>query len=376
MKSILATLFTFLALQSLLAQESLKSYSKFWAARSLMPTGNNTYGLKHFVLMRDGTLTYFAAGEKPVPFPGIDNISAISAGSDHILALKKDGTVWAWGTNISDQLGNKEFSEKNQTFSAVPVRVTGIKNAVAVSATAASSFALLADGTIWSWGDGSFGMAGDGGVFRQSGPSRPVPVQVKGITNATAISGPMALLADSTIMIWGHAYYGTLGNGSRTPTTIPGKVPGIKKAVAIAYHEYFAMALLSDGTVWAWGKNSNGKLGTAIPYKSEHGHDTPVQVKGLSNVVAHTVCLALLKDSTVKAWGWGELGGAGKGGDYVTPTPLKISGVENVVGIKAGNGHGIALLKDGTVTGWGSNMIKNSPYGHTWTPVKIAKIDR
>jgi hypothetical protein len=387
MKRVLSFLFAALISQTSFEQVSTKPYSRQWLA-GFMTAGADASSFRHFLVLPNGTLASFAAGEKPEPFAGIDNVAAISAGTFHILALKKDGTVWAWGKNDSWQLGNQALSKnKNALHSAVPVQVTGIKNAIAVSAAGVNSYALLADGTVWAWGNGNLGMAGDGGnvttniTLRLAG--RPVPVQVKGITNAIAIAGPMALLADGSVMSWGVGYYGTLGNGTAASSSTPVQVSGIKNAVAIGYREYGAMALLADGTVWAWGKNSKGQLGTSVPHKKDSdASSVPVQVKGLSNVVAidaHTVCLALLKDGTVKAWGWGAVGGMGSGRagtNDAVDVPLTVPNVKNAVAVKSGNGYGVALLKDGTIMGWGADMVKEGVYHQTWTPVPIGKLEK
>jgi len=384
MKKILCFLFNALLVQHSFEQANTKPSGPY-GLDGFMTDGADASSFKHFLLLPNGTLASFAPGEQPQQFQGIDYVTAISAGTFHMLALKKDGTVWAWGRNDSRQLGNQLLSQKEMP-SAVPVQVTGIKNAIAISAKHANSYALLADGTVWAWGNGNMGMTGNGGNITKAGTSARwsapmIPIQVNGIKNAIAIAGPMALLADGTIMTWGDGSYGRLGNGTNTTTSTPVPVSGIKNAIAIAYREYGALALLADGTVWAWGRNIKGQLGTAVPAKTPNdASNIPVQVNGLNNVIAidaNTVCLALLKDGTVKAWGWGAVGGMGSGrpgSNDVNTVPLKIPGISQVITIKAGNGYGTALLKDGTIMGWGANMVKEGIYHQTWTPVKIGKI--
>src|SRR5947209_11536567 len=59
--------------------------------------GSKSY---YFLVMPDNTIDSFSAGNPPRPFLGIDNVTAIDAGAHHVVALKKDGTVWTWGYNL------------------------------------------------------------------------------------------------------------------------------------------------------------------------------------------------------------------------------------------------------------------------------------
>lgn len=365
-------------------QPTHKWPGKNWLA-SFMTEGASASSFRHFLLLPDGRLLSFAAGAPPEPVNGIDGLVEIAAGTFHMLALKKDGTVWAWGSNDDKQLGNDKIP-KNSPGSAVPVQVSGIKNAIAISAYRSNSYALLSDGTVWAWGYGNMGMAGDGAALTGSminanWSGRILPVQVKGIKNAIAISGSMALLADGTIMTWGDGNNGRLGNGADTTSNVPVKVAGIKNAVSIAARYDGALALLSDGTVWAWGKNYKGQLGNGAKNIEQNDQSNiPVRVLEIKDAVAidaHNVCLALLKDGTVKVWGWGAVGGMGSGRpgtNDVNSLPLKVPNVNHVIAIRAGNGYGFALQQDGTLMGWGSDMVATGVYHQSWVPVKVASV--
>lgn len=369
--------------------EAQKSSGLSWSSNhclaSFMTEGASSGSFRHFVVLPNGQVESFAPGENPKIFTGIDKVTALSAGTFHILALKSDGTVWAWGRNDDKQLGNEALM-KNNSNSNVPVQVTGIRNAVAISAVGSNSYALLSDGTVWAWGYGNNGMIGDGGKITGANISsnwsaRGRPVQVKGITQAVALSGPMALLQDGTVWMWGFGYWGQLGNGADTSSALPVRVKGISHAVAIAYRGDGALALLSDGTVWSWGRNSKGQLGNGVFDVGGKEHSNiPLKITGLSDVKeidAGSVCLALLKDGTVRAWGWGAVGGMGTGrpGTHdVNPSPLKVPGVDHVIAVKSGNGFGIALKDDGILIGWGANMMATGLYHQSWKPIIIGHI--
>ena len=143
------------------------------------------------------------------------------------------------------------------------------------------SLAVRSDGTVWAWGSNDFGQLGDG-----STTDRTSPVQVSSISTAVAVAGgshdSYALLANGTVMGWGLNVLGEIGDGTTTQRLIPVTVPGLSNVTSIVAKGVHVYALRSDGTVWAWGSNNRGELGDG----STTNRSTPVQVSGLANVVS------------------------------------------------------------------------------------------
>lgn len=110
----------------------------------------------------------------PKKVAGLDHIIAISAGSDHTLALKGDGTVWAWGYNKNGQLGTG--SATGESPIQIPAQVPGLTGITAIAAGSYHSLALKNDGTAWAWGDNGQGELGD-----NTKTDRATPVQVQGL---------------------------------------------------------------------------------------------------------------------------------------------------------------------------------------------------
>jgi len=126
--------------------------------------------------------------------PAIASLPVIQvSGGYHSLALKSDGTVWAWGDNYYGDLGDGTTTDRN-----TPVQVSGLTGVTAISGGGQYSLALKSDGTVWAWGDNYHGKLGDGTTT-----DRYTPVQLMGLTGVTAISGgedhSLALKSDGTV---------------------------------------------------------------------------------------------------------------------------------------------------------------------------------
>lgn len=209
------------------------------------------------VLTSDGMVIAFGRSlVSPSGFKVVINISqvkAIAVGEQHGLALRDDGTVWAWGSD--------RFSQIVGTSSS-PLRVPGLPPIKAIAATSYGSFALDEAGKVWSWGQ-SF-------VLGRSGSAEPA--QVDGLSEVKAISAGnynvFALMGDGTVKAWGDNWYGRVGvdSGDGTPATIP----GLADVVEVNGAEFHGMALTLSGAVYAWGRNEGkGLNGTDTPWQSD-----------------------------------------------------------------------------------------------------------
>ncbi len=284
----------------------------------------------------------------------------LSAGYSHSLSLGPNGTVWAWGSNAWGELGNGTVGS---TATPLPVEVSGLKDVVAVAAGSTFSLALREDGTVWAWGNNERGQVGNG-TFGSSAVSSPV--QVSGLTDVVAIAvthnSCLALRSDGTVWAWGWNGSGMLGVGlSDLRVTTPAQVVGLTDVAAIAGGGGgFSLALRSDGTVWAWGLNGSRQLGAnAPPYRVV---STPLQVPGLEDVVSIAAgwahAMALCADGTVRTWGHNYYGQLGDGASAMDrAAAAAVPGLEDVVAIIAGPSsfRAMALRRDGSVWAWGIN---------------------
>ncbi len=99
---------------------------------------------------------------------GVADAKAVAAGGSHSAALKDDGTVWAWGGNEDGQLGQGAAGGNDRTS---PVRVEGIDGATAIAAGTYHTLAVKSDGSVWAWGSNEYGQAGNGSASSTASPA-------------------------------------------------------------------------------------------------------------------------------------------------------------------------------------------------------------
>jgi len=308
----------------------------------------------------------------PVQVSGLSGVTAVAAGAAYTVALKSDGSVWAWGSNANGQLGDNTVIDRHS-----PVQVSGIGGVAAVATSHYHTVALKSDGTVWAWGRNDFGQLGDGTTIE-----RHTPVQVGGLIDMTAVIGggyhTLALKSDGTVWAWGSNSYGGLGDGTTTERHTPVQVSGLSGVTTVAAGFLHSVALKSDGTLWAWGWNAPGQLGDG----TNIDRHMPVQVIGLNNVTAvvagdnHTV--ALRSNGTVWTWGKNDSGQLGDGTTNNRSTPLQLVAPTGFAAVTAGARHTVALKSDGTVWAWGYNnegALGDNTIDERYTPVQTSEIN-
>jgi alpha-tubulin suppressor-like RCC1 family protein len=194
----------------------------------------------------------------PVKVANFRYMTGIAAGGFHSLALGSNGWVWAWGYNGDGQIGDGTTTSRSQ-----PVMVRGgLSGVTAIAAGTQHSLALREDGHVYAWGRNSAGQVGDGTTTNRS-----TPVPVAGLSGVVAIAAgsahSLALTRDGSVYAWGHNGYGQLGDGTTTNRSTPVKVSRVVSAMEIAAGGSSSYAAAENGTkVWSWGNDADGQLST------------------------------------------------------------------------------------------------------------------
>jgi alpha-tubulin suppressor-like RCC1 family protein len=179
----------------------------------------------------------------------------VSAGSSHALLIKKDGSLWAWGSNANGQVGTDSNDDES-----TPRRIGSDNNWFEIEAGESHSLAIKTNGTLWAWGKNEFGRLGDGTT-----DDKLTPTQVGADSNWKAISAgkehSLAIKADGTLWAWGRNEFGQLGDGSLDDKSEPVQVGTETDWASVSAGYYHSAAIKTDGTLWIWGDNRHNFLG-------------------------------------------------------------------------------------------------------------------
>ncbi len=291
----------------------------------------------------------------------------IAAGFTVSMALRSDGSLWTWGENFSGQLGNG-----TSTPSSVPQALAGT-NWSAISAGSEHCLAVKTDGTLWAWGVNNFYQLGNGTIVDSH-----VPVQVGTATDwqkpFAADENQAALKTDGTLWVWGTNLSGQLGLGHANMVTTPVQMGTDNNWASLSNGSLFMVALKTDGTIWSWGINTDGQLGIG----NNISHNTPQQT-GTDNDWASIATgwaggvIAKKNNGTIWSWGNNAFGQAGNNTLVNSSSPVQTGNLSNDWQQVYANGKSVFGIKnDNSMQAWGENT--NYTLGDGTNTVRISPV--
>jgi len=282
------------------------------------------------------------------------NWSIVSAGEEHTVAIKADGTLWSWGANSNGELGDGTTDDKlNPTQES-----SGATNWTGADAGSDFTVGIKSDGTLWAWGDNYFSQLGDGTDTDKPNPTQESTGARDWTRVSTGSSHVLAVKNDGTLWSWGYNYSGQLGNGTTLGSASPAQEgSGATDWSSISAGGAHSVGIKSDGTLWSWGSNYYTQLGDAT---SEDKPNPTQERSGATNwssmSAGATHTIAIKADGTLWSWGHNKYGALGDGTTIDKSSPIQESSKSTDWSSVGGGGfHSIALKSDGTLWSWGSN---------------------
>lgn len=278
--------------------------------------------------------------------------ASFAAGGQQSLLIDTSGRAYAWGSNSEGQLGQGRDDRLS-----VPVLLASSVKQLALSNSVA--YVIRDDGIMWAWGENRDGRLGDG-----SARSRSTLVKVgEGFeTVSNGNTQALAIKTDGSLWAWGLNDFGQLGLGDVLNRSRPTKVgDGYRSVAAGAEH---TLAIKTDGSLWSWGRNRYGQLGNG-QFEQRFGpqaNSTPVKIgDGYVSILAgahHS--LALKSDGSVWAWGWNDYGQVGNGTTNSQAVPVQVA--TNIAKLLSASINSVVLGLDGKTYVWGHNGEQRRRY--------------
>ena len=281
-----------------------------------------------------------------------------SAGHGHTLAIRSDGSLWAWGNNNGGRTG----LNTNTGYTLVPTRVGNANNWASVSAGNFHSLAVTTCGQLWAWGGNVFGNTG----LNTDTGTTPVPTRVGNATNWSSVSAGLfhsiAVTTNGELWAWGANFFGLTGLDTDTGhTLVPTRVGNATNWASVSAGGSHSLARTTNGELWGWGFSNNWQPGpndnvnTFVPTFIASGWAS--FSAGNSNNIAIT--------TTGQLFRWGSS----------TVNFSRIGFESNWASVSSGiNSYYLAITTNGQLWAWGNNLSGQLGDGTTtWrhSPVRI-----
>jgi alpha-tubulin suppressor-like RCC1 family protein len=211
----------------------------------------------------DGQLGLAASADRNTPqlITSLSDVTKIAAGTLHSMALRSNGQLYVWGSHTCGQLGLGHVDYSNTTL---PTPLLALTNVTDIAAGGYHSLALV-NGSLWAWGDNTWGQLGTG-LTEDSSVPRLVSLNGSALTGVTSVSAgerhSLAVTTDGRIRLWGDDAHGQLGDGSDVYSETPIRPVTLRQSVVqVSGGGGHTLVLDSSGHVWSWGANYDGQLG-------------------------------------------------------------------------------------------------------------------
>jgi alpha-tubulin suppressor-like RCC1 family protein len=276
--------------------------------------------------------------------------------------VKLDGTLWTWGAGTYGVLGSglttARSSPQTTTLAGADWKEVSISKGFQGLNTGFFCAAIKLDGTLYTWGLNTSGQLGSGTTTNRSSP-----VSITTFNNwnhlACGQNHTLAVTSDGALYTWGSGASGVLGTGSTVARSSPGTVAGGGNDwVKVSAGFGMSAAIKSDGTLWTWGSTGSfGALGDGLNIDRSSPGTTAVGGTTWEKVSCGGNTTAALKiDGTLWTWGLGSSGQLGTSATTSRSSPGTVAGGgTNWKDVATSTTHMAAVKIDGSIWTWGAN---------------------
>lgn len=257
--------------------KSISSYFNFTIA---MKTNNNIWGWGANDSNQMGNNTCCANQLSPVLISSATDWKSIGvSGVSSVFAIKNNGTLWCWGSNVA-------YLISANAGSPVPVQHNPDTDWDKMSVGTGHILILKNNGSLWSWGDGGAGECGDtlpAGYVRNE--PRQIVSNISWQSIAAGSRTSFGIKTDGTLWAWGLNDIGQLGVGNFVDQRLPVQLGTAANWAMVSSGYNFTVALRSDGSLWTWGSNYFGQLGNGTSTDDPTPTNIPIAGCALANKV-------------------------------------------------------------------------------------------
>jgi alpha-tubulin suppressor-like RCC1 family protein len=344
--------------------ELITSFTTELPKKYLFMTGYNSDG-------QQGTNTsgWSSMKSSPVQVPGNNWVKAFSGpeSGSVVIMTKNDGTLWSWGDNADGELGVNDVADRSSPTQVGTDTTWGTGTWNTGMNTGQCALAVKTNGTLWAWGENAAGQLGQNSLVKISSPTQIGTETTWALATTTTdqkISqtkgqSVKAIKTDGTMWAWGENEYGVLGLNDIADRSSPVQVGTNTNWKAAGW----CMGLKTDGTLWSWGDGRHGgKLGQNAPDNSSLSSPTQVPGTNWSDISGGgTQHMMVLKDdNTLWVWGSNFRGLLGLNeGNVQRSSPVQIPGT-TWSDVQAGGSFSKSIKTDGTYWMWGMNYVGDS----------------
>ena len=293
---------------------------------------------------------------------------SFATGINHSVAIKSDGTLWAWGKNDYGQIGLDKSTNRRTSLDKLDN-----SSWTMIRADASHTAGIKSDGSLWTWGDNTSGQLGLGDVIARSSP-----VQVGTSSWSSVSTGDKIMIAirtDNTLWSWGLGTSGELGINTATSRSSPTQI-GTSAWTSVAIGQSDVVGITTAGNIFTWGAGVARYLADAGALALS-ARSSPVQVtlqpfkfvRSLGGSYQNVVLI----DDQYRLWGWGRNDGGGIGGylglndtvNRLSPVLINSTGSWTMI-TNCGGFHYAGIKSDGSLWTWGWNDVGQLGLGDTF----------